>query len=73
MSNIDRLQKHLDAGNCYTVRMGSSAKGLCFATIYSSKAPDCGDHGATADEALGKALDKLDLKFPKRITLPGLA
>jgi hypothetical protein len=74
MTNIERLQKHLDAGNCYTVRTGSSAKGQCFATIYSSRAADCGDHAPTIDEALGKALDKLDAKFPApKIALPGLS
>lgn len=73
MTNLERLQQHMDSGNCYTVRMGTSAKGLCFATIYSSKVPECGDHAKTLDEALGLALNKLDDRIPRpKITLPGL-
>ena len=74
MNLIDRLQRHLSAGTIGTVRGGKSGisddhTGLrFFCTFYcTSPITDTGDHGATFDEALGKALDKLDAKIGARL------
>ena len=77
MNLIDRLQRHLSAGTIGTVRGGKSGisddhTGLrFFCTFYcTSPITDTGDHGATFDEALGKALDKLDAKIGARLPAP---
>ena len=77
MNLIERLQRHLAAGTIGTVRGGKSGinddhTGLrFFCTFYcASPLTDTGDHGATFDEALGKALDKLDAKLVSRLPVP---
>ena len=74
MNLIDRLQRHLSAGTIGTVRGGKSGMrdshtGMrFFCTFYcTSPITDTGDHGATFDEALGKALDALDAKIGARL------
>ncbi len=77
MNLIERLQRHLAAGTIGTVRGGKSGisddhTGLrFFCTFYcASPITDTGDHGETFDEALGKALDKLDAKIGARLPAP---
>ncbi len=77
MTLIERLQRHLSAGTIGTVRAGKSGisddhTGLrFFCTFYcASPLTDTGDHGSTFDEALTKALDKLDAKIGARLPVP---
>lgn len=77
MNLIERLERHLAAGTIGTVRGGKSGisdnhTGMrFFCTFYcTSPITDTGDHGATFDEALGKALDKLDAKIGARLPVP---